>query len=137
MRESIVPRLRIVLQSPPAGVDFALQKGKGSAYETLQKQRSNGSDLAFEVDVDVKPGPDFGGPFVQGPKGERFLYIDIGTYAGQADCTWSRRLKLPLKGITQPMIDSGRTLETRVIGTAGDGGPACATPKPFAGWSAT
>ena len=26
--------LRIVLQQPPAGVDFALQKGRGSAYET-------------------------------------------------------------------------------------------------------
>jgi hypothetical protein len=34
--------LRIVIEQPPAGVDFALQKGSGSAYETVQKQRLAG-----------------------------------------------------------------------------------------------
>jgi hypothetical protein len=27
--------LRIVLERPPAGVDFAVQKGRGAAYETI------------------------------------------------------------------------------------------------------
>lgn len=31
--------LRIVLEKPLAGVDFGLQKGRGSEYETIQKQR--------------------------------------------------------------------------------------------------
>jgi hypothetical protein len=128
-------KLRIVLLQPPVAVDYGVQKGRGAAYECVQKQRSIGADLVFEFDVDVKPGPDFGGPFVQGPKGERFVYIDIGTMAGQADSCWTRRLKAPLKGITQAMIDSGATLETRINGTGRDGGPTCATPKPFAGWS--
>jgi hypothetical protein len=128
-------KLRIVLLQPPEAVDFGLQKGRGAAYETVHKQRSIGEDLVFEFDVDVKPGPDFGGPFVQGPKGERFVYIDIGTMAGQADSCWTRRFKAPLKGITQAMVDSGATLEARVTGTGRDGGPTCATPKPFAGWS--
>jgi hypothetical protein len=69
----------------------------------------------------------------------RGIYVDIGTYAGQADSCWSRRLKIPLKGITWDTIDrlSARAeavLETRVPGTGKDGGPNCATAKPFEGW---
>jgi hypothetical protein len=75
---------------------------------------------------------------VQGPAGERFVYLDIGTYAGQKDSCWSRRLKVPLSGITWDIIDrmekSRAVLETRVPGTGKDGGPNCATVKPFDGW---
>jgi hypothetical protein len=79
--------IRIILESPPAGVDFGIQKGNGNKYETIQKQRSNNNDLCFEFKISIKesktPLPDFTGPFVQGPINERFIYIDIGTYAGQ------------------------------------------------------
>lgn len=135
--------LRIVLEKPPAGVDFGLQKGRGVEYETIQKQRSMGTDLHFEFSVRAKQAskadlPNFLGPFVQGPTGERFVYIDIGTYAGQTGTCWSRRLKIPLRGITGKMIadvaGEGSVLETHVAGTGKDGSPSCATPKPFAGW---
>lgn len=129
--------LRIIVENPPTGVDFGLQSGRGADYETVQKQRSK-KELRFEFSVSVKTGtdaqPDFRGPFVQGPSGERFVYLDIGTYAGQADSIWSRRLKIPLQGITLAMIDSQTVLETRVPGTGKDGGPNCATVKPFLGW---
>jgi hypothetical protein len=121
--------LRIILEQPPAGVDFGLQEGRGSDYRTVQVQRSNGGDLAFECAVAVKPGPDFGGPFVQGPKGGRFLYIDIGTYAGQKHTPWSRRLKIPLAGLGPEGV-----FEARVPGAGRDGGPTCGTVKPFSGW---
>lgn len=79
--------LRLTLEKPTAGVDFGVQIGRGSAYKTVQKQRSKGRDLAFEIPVTVKTGKDgaqdFTGPSVQGASGERFFYIDIGTYAGQ------------------------------------------------------
>ena len=131
-------KLRIILEQPPKGCDFGLQKGRGSVYEIVQTKRFAGKDLVFEFTLGVKPdgkgSPDFAGPFVQGPAGERFVYIDIGTYAGQADSIWSRRLKVPLSGITTEMIQSSAVLEARVPGTARDGGPTCATVKPFAGW---
>ncbi len=137
-------KLRIVLEKPPAGVDFGLQEGRSSDYETIQKQRSTGNDLSFEFTVGVKAGskeasPRFLGSLVQGPPAERFIYIDIGTYAGQSDTCWSRRLKIPLTGITWDMIDRlpdhrEAIIETRVPGTGRDGGPACATVKPFDGW---
>ena len=131
-------KLRIILEQPPKGCDFGLQKGRGSVYEIVQTKRFAGKDLVFEFTADVKPdgkrSASLAGPFVQGPAGERFVYIDIGTYAGQADSQWGRRLKVPLTGITTEMIQSGAILETRVPGTARDGGPTCATVKPFAGW---
>jgi hypothetical protein len=135
--------LRIILEKPPAGVDFGLQKGRGNNYETVQTQRSKGKDLHFECSVRVSRGkdsaPNFLGPFAQGPVGERFLYIDIGTYAGQTETCWSRRLKIPLKGITWDLVriassEAPTALETRVPGTGKDGSPACATVKPFQGW---
>jgi len=130
--------LLIILEDPPPGVDFGLQKGSGDPYETVQTQRSSTGDLRFELSVRVREGkdglPNFLGPFSQGPAQQRFVYIDIGTYAGQTNTVWSRRLKIPLHGITWELIKKGKTLETRVPGTGKDGGPNCATVKPFAGW---
>lgn len=137
-------RLRIMLINPPAGVDFGVQKGRGGAYETVCKVRSTGGIHTFDIEVGLKPGPtaadaDFSGPLVQGPRGGRFLYLDIGTVAGQVDSCWSRRLKIPLTGITQVALDRlaaqpDTVLETRIAGTARDGGPTCGTVKPFHGW---
>jgi hypothetical protein len=131
-------KLRIVLENPPAGIDFGLQKGGGNHYETLQTQRSSTGNLSFEFVVRVREGkdgqPNFLGPFVQGSLQERFVYIDIGTYAGQQNTEWSRRLKVPLRTINWELIKKGRTLETHIAGTGKDGGPTCATPKPFNGW---
>ena len=131
--------LRIIIEQPPTGVDFALQKGSGSAYETVQKQRSHGEDLVFEFQPSIREGVSdsmaaLGGPFVQGPPRQRFVYIDIGTYAGQADSCWSRRLKIPLEGIPARAIGAGGVFEARVPGTGRDGGPSCATVKDFDGW---
>jgi len=133
---------RIILEGPPAGVDFGLQKGGGNNYEVVQKQRSKTGDLLFEFSARVKEGKDgepvLLGPFTHGPPHERFAYLDIGTYAGQTDTQWSRRLKIPFRGITWDLVKKAsrgaNLLETRVPGTAKDGSPTCATVKPFAGW---
>ena len=82
--------------------------------------------------------PKFSSPFVQGPYLNNFIYLDIGTLAGQIG-SWQRRLKIPLTGITWEIVDQLKTesnliLETKVPGTAKDGTPNCATVKPFDGW---
>ena len=135
--------LRIILEAPPPGVDFGLQQGHGNDYETVQKQRSKRADLTFTFTVRAKQNSNgvanLLGPFTQGPAHGRFVYLDIGTYAGQTDTHWSRRLKIPLSGISWKLVveatDADRVLETRVPGTGRDGGPNCATVKPFGGWS--
>ncbi len=135
--------LRIILQKPPADVDYGLQKGHANKYEIIGRQRGTGDDLIFEFTVTTKPGKDseidFSGLFVQGPVGGRFIYINIGQSAGQFNTAWNRRLKISLIGITQSQIDeilkTSGILETSVPGTGKDGGPNCATVKPFDGWS--
>ena len=122
-------RLRLVLVAPTAGVDYGLQRGRGSHYETVQTQRSTGEDIAFEFSIDVRPDGGVGGPFVQGPSHGKFVYVDIGTHAGQQGTCWSRRLKVPLDGV----VASADVQEARVPGERG-GGPSCGTVKPFGGW---
>lgn len=135
--------LRIILVSPPAGVVFGIQKGTGSHYETIFLQESDSNDLQFDFKILLKETKtssySFAGPIVQGPPTERFIYIDIGTAAGQTNSEWTRRLKIPLRDIPfetiqQILNNSSLVLETRVPGTGKDGGPNCATVKPFSGW---
>jgi hypothetical protein len=136
---------RIILESPPPGVDFGLQKGRGYESEIVQKQRSKKGDLSFEFDARVKEAKDGSptllGPFVQGPPQERFVYINIGTCAGQVDSPWTRRLKIPFREITWDVVNQAtrgkKILEAHVPGTGKDGSPTCATVKPFAGWKLT
>ena len=126
--------LQIILVQPPPNILFGLQKGSGNSYETVQKQTSASYDLLFTFPITIKGDkgkdafPKFSGPFVQGPAGGKFVYIDIGTCAGQTDTMWSRRLKIPLTGITWELIDQLMAkptllLETNVPGTGKDGGP--------------
>jgi hypothetical protein len=133
-----------VLVEPPPGVDFGIQRGRGSAYETLSVQRSTRGDLSFDFSLTAaesgKNGlPNFTGPFAQGPPDGRFVYIDVGTCAGQKDTPWSRRIKIPLHGITWPLVrkalsGSGYRLMARIPGTGKDGGPSCATVHLLGGW---
>lgn len=136
-------KFRIIVTSPPPGIVYGLQEGKGSNYKTIQKQQSGEGDLEFAFTAKLKISKtysiDFSGAFVQGVSGNRFVYIDIGTYAGQTNTPWSRRLKIPLTGITPAIIsklsgDDHLILETKVPGTSVNGEPNCATVKPFAGW---
>ncbi len=138
--------LKIVLENPTVGVDYGLQEGKGNNFKTIQIQRGDANDLLFEFKVSVKfadgMSPVFPGPFAQGSASDRFIYIDIGTLAGQKDSLWSRRLKIPFSGITNEMInqvlsDSELKIETIVPGSGKGGGPNCGTVKPFVGWKVT
>ena len=135
--------LRIILENPPSGIDYGIQKGSGNNYETILTKRSKKDDLCFEFTITVKANKtslyNFSGPYVHGPSNERFIYIDIGTAAGQVNSAWTRRLKIPLRDIpaetiNQMLGDASLVLETKVPGTGNDGGPNCATVKPFPGW---
>ena len=125
--------LQIILTRPTPDVLYALQKGSGNNYETVQKQMAASDDLSFKFTIKVKGDrskdklPKFSGSYVQGPSDNKFVYIDIGTYAGQTNTIWSRRLKIPLTGITWEDIDSltrnqNSIMETHVPGTGKDGG---------------
>lgn len=122
-------KFEIVLERPPEGVDFALQSGKGHPYTLLQKQRANGGDLRFVFELNWD-GKSLRGALVQGPPTGRFVYINSGKAAGQHDSIWTRRLKVPLRDIH----GGAQQWTITVPGTSRDGGPNCATVKPFPGW---
>jgi hypothetical protein len=136
MSETIV-QMRITAVRPPAGVQFCLQRGKDDLVAPVI---SKGADLHFDFEVRAYPAANGGvrlvGPFSQGPPTARFVYIRIGTAAGQPDSPWTRRVKVPLNGIDWTMIEASRDrgLAAAYEGTAKDGTPACATVKLTKPW---
>jgi hypothetical protein len=136
--------LCIIVQDPVPGLAMALQRGGGAtAVELVGLAEGTGSDLPFEFEVDVQGSlpdgrPRLLGAFVQGPPRQRFVYLCVGEYAGQADADWAGRVKVPLGGITWPLIEgltSGGRIEGRIPGQGPKGGPALATVPILApGW---
>lgn len=121
--------LRITVVRPPSGVTMRLQRGRA---QLLPPTRISGDEISFDFEVRVEPGPNFLGEYTQGPKNARFIYVNSGIRAGEADTCWDRRAKVLLMTITMEQIESVRStphhhLEARIEGTAKDGGPMCAT----------
>jgi Family of unknown function (DUF5990) len=134
--------LRIILVDPPAGVMFAVQRGKAELVApTLAHEGMLSFDFSVRVGDREDECPNFLGPFVQGPRGARFVYVNSGTSAGQPDSCWTRRAKIGLKEISWHLVDrvlakSSTLLEARIAGKGRDGGPACATvPLVGGGWT--
>lgn len=135
---SVLARVRVI--SPVAGCAYALQRRDGTVD---QVQVATDADLLFTTSITLRltaeETHDPKGLHVNGPKGDRFLYVTSGTLSGQADSCWTRRAKVPLQGISMavprsleampPMIDA------TIDGRARDGGPACASVPLLSGWT--
>src|SRR3954469_25527388 len=97
-------RLQITCAAPPP----ATHAGEPTEFGLQDKQQTlhvgtllpDGA-LLFACEVAVKQHaatgvPDFGGPFVHGPAGERFLYLGWRPLGG----AWIKRFKIPLAPIS-------------------------------------
>jgi hypothetical protein len=100
--KAILPLRLICSDLPSVAQTFGLQ----DKAQTLQPgdPQADGS-LIFNCAVAVRPRqgdapPDFSGPHVHGPKGDRFLYLSLRGDDGN----WVRRIKIPLNLITWPQI---------------------------------
>ena len=124
-------RARIVIEQPVAGVLHSLQEDDAP----LDPKRSNGGEpLVFDFPLRIAPGPKFFGKQVrrEGPE-RRFVYIRIGTCAGDMASPWTRRMKIDIHTIDPALLDqamAGGVLQGTINGTLPDGSPACATIKP-------
>jgi hypothetical protein len=134
-------RLRITVVGPPAGVALRMQRGR---FELADAVSASSDALVFEFPVTVADAacmpPRFTGAFAQGPADGRFVYINVGTSAGQHDSPWTRRIKVPLYSVTPELVaealaKTGALLATRINGTGRDGTPACATVPLLAPWA--
>ncbi|MBW8843727.1 MAG: hypothetical protein JF607_01960 [Burkholderiales bacterium] len=129
--------MRIVIVNPPPGVWFAVQRGRSELLQPLDGQLEA---IAFELSLRLgTPLPNgaanFLGEYAQGTPADRFVYVNSGTLAGQADSGWTRRAKLKLAAIPRELVESALSsglIEARVLGTMADGGPICASVKPQA-----
>lgn len=135
--DQVEVRARIVIEQPVAGVLHSLQEGDDAPLDPKRSQA--GEALAFEFPLRIEriaDGAKFFGPQVrrEGPV-RRFVYIRIGTAAGDRASPWTRRMKIDIHDIETALLDAaiaGGVLQGTINGTAKDGSPACATIRPVA-----
>ena len=132
MKHEIPIRIRVL--RPLAGVTMKVQRGRD---ELLSPAEVLADSIAFQFDISVDLSgatPNFLGKYAQGPKDLRFIYVNSGSYAGQAGTCWNRRAKISLLTITRTQIESvlaqpGSFLAAEFEGIGRDGGPTCASVK--------
>lgn len=128
--------LRLTIADPVPGVRYSLQKDD-APHEPVT---ATDASLSFDVHVRLSDDGRFLGPFVRREgKERRFVYIRIGTSAGDHASEWSRRAKIDIHDIAPALLDqarAGRTLEVILPGRGKDGTPACATVRSVKGWTA-
>jgi hypothetical protein len=134
--------LRIVVRHPLPGVELRLQRGRDQLVPPVaQTPEAATFELVLEALERSGGGMVLRGAEAQGTPAKRFVYINAGTYAGQADSPWGRRAKVPLTGLDGTVVAAARALPGAVIvgvidGRARDGGPAAATvPLLGDGWT--
>lgn len=125
--------IRIIVTWPLTGIAMLVQRGK---VELLPPSIKSTEKLVFDFEITVdmtETKPNFLGKYAQGPKNERFIYVNSGTYADQHSI-WGRRAKISLMSITgeqthEVIAKEGLVLQTEFAGVGRDGGPTCASVK--------
>ena len=126
--------LRLTIADPVPGVRYSLQKDD-VPFEPIT---AGDSRLSFDVPIRLADDGRLLGPFVRREgKARRFIYICIGTSAGDHGGEWSRRAKIDIHDIPPALLDrarAGAVLEVILPGRGKDGTPACATVRPSQAW---
>jgi hypothetical protein len=108
-------------------VVLGVQRGK----EPEQPTPGDAPSATFRFEVELRPGPDWKGPHVQGRPGDRFIYLWWG--AGDPPVMF-RRIKLMLAAVPGDVVAQlqagGRILAGRLSGVGPDGTPTCASIRP-------
>lgn len=134
--------LRLIVRHPLPGVALGVQRGRD---ELLAPCIVSADAVTFEFSLAVQRRADgsmqLRGPEVQGPPAARFVYVTVGTRAGQAGSPWDRRAKVSLMGLRGADIlvalqEPGAVMVGTIEGRGRDGSPACASvPLLGDGWS--
>ena len=126
--------LRIRVLDPAAGITMKVQRGRD---ELLPPESESTKQLVFEftITVDMSSAvPNFLGKYAQGPKDQRFIYVNSGQSAGQFNTDIVRRAKISLMSITKEQVSevavsTDQMLETSFAGKDKFGKPTCASVK--------
>ena len=110
--------------------------GRGDSLTGLISGDAPSGRWQIEVKTRVheKGGTDFGGPFVKGKRGERFLYLSWGTVDDDGAFTLFRAAKLWLTEFDSSPIEEAIRPGRRLVGslrlTDRKGHPLCARVRP-------
>jgi len=104
---------RIVIERPVPGVLHSLQQDDAPLDPKASK---SGEPLTFDFPLQIERTPDGGAKFFgpqvrrEGPL-RRFVYIRIGTSAGQHLSPWTRRMKIDIHDIDPTLLDKATAAE--------------------------
>jgi hypothetical protein len=96
-------------------------------------------DVPIDVLLDPTHGMDYRGPFAQGPRGQRFIYLSWGEVADDGSFTMFRRAKLNLFRVPEQIaaaLAAQSPVRAELDLTDPKGGPLCASISPqMISWS--
>jgi hypothetical protein len=110
-------------------IHVGVQRGKEIVGVTPATEPS----AAFAFEVTVHNDGDVRGPWVQGKRGDRFVYITWGTSSDSDAWGMFRRAKVMLEPASDALSKAARTgatVRAKVAGTDSRGGPTCAALRP-------
>jgi hypothetical protein len=117
---------------------------RGKRDELLDVVPGDAPGVTWTLDAVVKSAPDgradFSGPYIQGPPGGRFIYLNWGTVDNPGEFQLFRRAKLWLDAVPPEVLRSAAergVLVGRLGLTDRKGHPLCAAVRPpLIEWSA-
>ncbi|MFI5841340.1 DUF5990 family protein [Catenuloplanes sp. NPDC051500] len=101
--------------------------------EVISLVPADAESAVWEAEVAVKDGPDFGGPFIHGKRGARFVYLSWGSVGAGGAFHGFRRVKIHPADAGADLVTAavaGGVLVARLRLTDAKGGPICATVRP-------
>jgi hypothetical protein len=140
-------RIEIVGTNPPgrscSSEHDNIHVGIGSKGKAVELFPGDAKKIRWELDVRIvaQDGAlDFRGPFVDGKRGERFIYLNWVNVADDGTAELFRRAKLVLDDVDPELVAQAdgkqRALVATVNLTDGNGNPTCARVRPPAiDWS--
>ena len=105
--------------------------------DVIERVPGDAPSATWELTIETRRNDgelDFRGPYVQGKRGDRFLYLSWGTLDGDGRFEMFRRAKLMLRGVDNDVVRAasgpGHLLVGTVKLTDGGGCPRCAAVWP-------
>jgi Family of unknown function (DUF5990) len=125
------------------GIHVGVQR-RNKPGELLGLTPGDAPAVTWTLDAIVTPTPngaaDLKGPYIQGPSGARFIYLNWGTVDGSGEFAMFRRAKLWLNAVPPEVLGSAAergVLVGRLGLTGANGNPLCASVRaPLIEWSA-
>jgi len=122
----------------PGGLEYEnVHVGVQRRRDVVDLVPGDASDAEWNLTVDTvtKDGAlDLRGPFVQGKRGDRFLYLSWGTVDAADQFEMFRRAKLMFDAVPDELLRSAQAPGHRLVGTVNmthdDGMPRCAAVRP-------